>query len=105
MSAAVVRGQQGLMQAWKRAGVTASRKAEAGFHPKHGPINALWLGDCGSVAVVPNSGTLSAGIETMKKPAKQLRLCLAVGVACIGAWYCNRPWPRAEGAMKVQLTP
>ena len=48
------------------------------------------LGDSGSVAVVPNSGTLSAGIETMKKPAKQLRLCLAVGVTRMGAWGCGR---------------
>ena len=40
-----------------------------------------WLGDSGNVVVVPNSGTLSAGIETLKKPAKQLRLCPAAGVA------------------------
>ena len=50
----------------RAASCTASGKAKTGFHPKHGPINALWLGDGGSAAVVPNSGTLRAGIETMK---------------------------------------
>jgi len=66
------------------------RKALAGFRPKNGPVNALWLGDSGSVAVVPNSGTPSAKNETMKKPVKQLRLCLAAGGACMGAWDCGR---------------
>lgn len=84
-------------------GLTASGKSKAGFHPKHGPINALWLGDSGSVAVVPNSGTLSAGIETMKKPAKQLRLCLAAGVACMGAGDCDRARHATAEALEAPL--
>lgn len=78
-----------------------SRKAKAGFHPKKGTINALWLGDSGSVVVVPNSGTLSAGIETMKKPVKQLRLCLGVRVACTGAGDCDRARRATAQALTV----
>jgi hypothetical protein len=60
--------------------------------------------DSGSVAALPALGTLFAGIETMKKPAKQLRLCPALCGRCVGAWYCSRAWLRAEGAVKMPLT-
>jgi hypothetical protein len=53
-------------------------------------INALWVGNSGSVAALPALGTLCAGIETMKKPVKRLRLCPAGGVARMGAWGCGR---------------
>ena len=78
-------------------------QSEGRLQPKKGTINALWLGDSGSVAVVPNSGTLSAGIETMKKPVKQLRLCLAVEVPCMGAGGCDRARHAAAEALKVPL--
>lgn len=55
-------------------------KPKTGFHPRNGPINALWLGDSGSAAIVPNSGTLRTIIETMKKSAKVLYLWFAMGV-------------------------
>jgi hypothetical protein len=70
--------------------LSGQSQSEGPLALQEGTINALWLGDSGSVVVVPNSGTLSAGIETMKKRAKQLRLCLAVGVTRMGAWGCGR---------------
>jgi hypothetical protein len=58
----------------------AGRK-QAGFHPKKGTTNAVWLGGSGSAAIVPNSGTLRTIIETMKKSAKALRRWFGVGKA------------------------
>ena len=48
-------------------------------------------------------GTLSAGIETMKKPVKQLRLCHAVGGACMGACGCGLARGAAAEALEVPL--
>lgn len=65
----------------------------------------LTCSDSGSVAVVPALGTLRTGTETMKKLGRQLRLCLAVGVACMGAWDCDRVWHATAEALKAHLTP
>jgi hypothetical protein len=78
---------------------------EGRLQPKKGTINALWLGDSGSVGVVPNSGTLSAGIETMKDTLKSigsfiLGICILVGVGFLavmfltgGVWLGERVYP------------
>ena len=78
---------------------------KAHFHPKKGTLNALWRGDSGSVAVVPNSGTLSAGIETMKDTLKSigsiiLGICIFAGVIVLavmfltgGVWLSERVYP------------